>query len=189
VDKRLVYTRKRDGGVTINTPSPECIRWMSCGGFWRGMGRGFVEAQIERQIAAGRDPDAARRFANAMAFGGCSTQEALAILRDRDCAHKGTGIELWDLADVPTDRWFRDAWRRSHNGGPIDIDLEKARRVQARRIDAALKREQKRRSEFWTAHIEKVPALDVDLGRVGDAILAARDVDALRRVWPRELMR
>ena len=57
-----------------------------------------------------------------MLFGGCTTAEAYGIIRDRDCSHLGTGCELWDASDLPTDRRYRNAWRRSHNGGPIYID-------------------------------------------------------------------
>ena len=66
-------------------------------------------------------------FVMAMQFGGCTDAEAYEIMRDRFCAHLGSGIELWDTTDVPKDRWFREAWVRSHNGGPIDISLTKAR--------------------------------------------------------------
>ena len=89
--------------------------------------------QIERQIAAGHDADAARRFVIAMQFGGCSTAEAYGIIRDRDCAHLGTGCELWDVKDIPTDRTYRDAWRRSHNGGPIWLDERLAQAIDERR--------------------------------------------------------
>jgi hypothetical protein len=126
--KRIVYTR-HDGGVSICCPSANVIRWMGTGGRWAGYPRGFVDIQIERQIAAGIHADAAARFARALAFGGCTEAEALAIVRDRDCAHKGTGIELWDVDDVPSDRTYRDAWRRSHNGGPIIIDEKAARAI------------------------------------------------------------
>lgn len=125
MNKVIVYT-PHDGGVAICHPAAECIRAMGLGGYWADRPRGFLQVQIERQIVAGHLPDAARRFAYALQFGGCSEAEALAVIRDRDCGHRGTGFELWDRADVPSDRTYRDAWRRSHNGGPILIDERKA---------------------------------------------------------------
>jgi len=119
--KVIVYT-PHVGGVAICHPAAECIRAMSCGGYWFGYPRGYLKTQIERQIEAGHDADAARRFVMAMQFGGCTEAEALAVIRDRDCAHRGTGCELWDISDVPADRTYRNAWRRSPNGGPIWID-------------------------------------------------------------------
>jgi len=124
----IVYT-PHAGGVAICHPAPECIRTMSCGGWWNGYPRGFLKTQIERQVAAGHNPDAVRRFVMAMQFGGVTEAEALAIIRDRDCAHLGTACELWDFADVPIDRTYRNAWRRSSNGGPIWIDERKATEI------------------------------------------------------------
>jgi hypothetical protein len=70
-------------------------------------------------------------------FGGLTTAEAYGVMRDRFCAHLGRGCELWDTEDVPTDRTYRNAWRRSHNGGPIVIDEEKARAIDEARAWAA----------------------------------------------------
>jgi len=178
---RIVYTRIADGGVSVCGPAPEIITALGSGGLWAGRPRGFAERQIASMIARGVLPDAARNYARAIVLGGCSTQEALAIIRDRDCAHLGRQIELWDVDDIPSDRWFRDAWSRSHNGGPIVIDLRKARRIQWQRIKAAI-----------AAHNGQRQALGrkprpVMWGEVGSAIRHARDSDELRRVWPEVL--
>jgi hypothetical protein len=178
--KRFVYTRF-DGGVSVCCPADDAISWMGCGGYWADRPLGFIETQIERQIADGRNADAARRFANAIAFGGCTTAEALEIIRDRDCAHLGTAIELWDVDDVPRDRWFRNAWRRSHNGGPISIDLKKAKPIQFTRARSFVEQENKRRStdlDLWNMPIE------VDWPRFREHVLCARDEVDLRKIWP-----
>jgi hypothetical protein len=106
------------------------------GGRWDGFSRGFLDRQIAKQ-AEECGEWAAARFVRAMQFGGLSTPEAYAVMRDRFCAHLGTGCELWDLEDVPTDRTYRDAWRRSHNGGPIIIDARAAREIDEARAWAA----------------------------------------------------
>jgi hypothetical protein len=127
--KRIVYTRP-DGGVSICAPSLTALHYMTGGGGrWDGFTRGFLDRQIEVQARHGVGEWAAARFVRAMQFGGCSTPEAYAIMRDRFCAHLGTGCELWDVAEIPTDRTYRDAWRRSHNGGPILIDRRKAQEI------------------------------------------------------------
>jgi hypothetical protein len=77
----------------------------------------------------------------------CTDAEGYELMRDRFCAHMGSGIELWDVADVPRDRWFRDARVRSHNGGPISISLPKAKAVQFRQIKRLVDRENTRRLE------------------------------------------
>ena len=149
MNKRIGYNHTKDGGVWICRPMPDAIRWLGCGGYWGSAPRGFLDTQIERQIADGIAPDVARRYAMAMQFGGCTTAQALEIIRDRDCAPHGTAIELWDVGDLPADRWFRDAWRRSPNGGPISIDLGRAKPVQWTRARDAVTQENKRRQDSF----------------------------------------
>ncbi len=177
-DRRLVYTRP-DGGVSVCAPSDTALRYMTGGGGrWDGIAtRGFLDRQIEAQSRDGVGERAAHRFVMAMHKGGCSTPEAWEIMRDRFCAHLGTGCELWDVADVPTDRWFRNAWRRSHNGGPIEIDMRKARRLQLDKIKAHVAQRNRTRAELGRSVI--VPAW----GEIGNAIRHARDAQELRRVW------
>ena len=135
--KRIVYTRP-DGGVSICAPSLTALAYMTGGGGrWDGFPRGFLERQIAAQAAGGVGEDNAARFVRAMQFGGLTTAEAYAVMRDRFCSHLGTGCELWWTEDVPTDRRRRNAWRRSHNGGPILIDEARARAIDEARMWAA----------------------------------------------------
>lgn len=182
--KRIVYTRN-DGGVSICHPSASIISWLGRGGLWSKHPRGFAERQIESMIARGVRADAARRYAKAILFGGCTTAEALEIIRDRDCAHLGTAIELWDIEDIPGDRWFRDAWKRSRNGGPISIDLKAARPIQFQKITHAVNAENKRRSSDFERFDQKI---EPDFYKLKAAILASRDEVELRHVWPKELV-
>lgn len=135
--KRIVYTRP-DRGVSVCALSRTVLAYMTGGGGrWdaeiQHMPRGFLDRQIAAQARHGVGEWAAVRFVRAMQFGGLSTAEAYGVMRDRFCTHLGTGCELWDVADVPTDRTYRDAWRRSHNGGPIVIDPHKAMAIDERR--------------------------------------------------------
>jgi hypothetical protein len=177
--KAILYTR-HDGGVAVCRPNPWCLRIMETGGLWDDQKRGFVEDQIERQIAAGHRPDAAAKFARALAFGGLTEAEAYAVIRDRDCGHLGTAHDLIDPAELPG-RWFRNAWVRSHNGGPVSISVEKAKPIQWGRIRAAVKDENKRRQES----LDPRPELRVDWGVIRTSIKRAGDTDELRRIWPR----
>lgn len=179
----IIYTTP-DGGVEICTPSVEIFEIMQRGGFWDEYPRGFIDEQIRRQIGDGIDPDHARRFANAVAFGGCSEAEAWGIIRDRDCARRGTLHDLIDPSDLP-DRWFRDAWRRSSNGGPPSVDLKKAQVIQWRKLVDAVSRENKRR-EFDLFGKRAIKLNKLTYQR---AIKNARDDDELRRVWHPSLPR
>lgn len=183
--KRIVYTR-HDGGVSICCPSDWAMSALCGGGAWPEFPwyyPGFDAVQIERQIARGIAPDVARRYAHAMMFGGCTTAEALEIIRDRDCAPHGTAIELWDVSEVPADRWFRDAWRRSANGGPISVNLTLARPIQWRRAKAAVAAENGRRADDDFDDCRK-PRIEVDWGKLRERIRGAREEAELRAIWP-----
>lgn len=161
--ERIIYTR-HDGGVSILCPSANCMAWMASGGRWADMPRGYIDIQIERQIAAGHQERAARRFARGLAFGGHTDAEALEIIRDRDTGHLGTAHQLVDVSDISFDRWFRDAWRRSHNGGPIYVAMPEARKIQLSRIKAL---ELHINLPLWKSRIRK-----------------AETPEALKSIWP-----
>lgn len=184
MQKCIVYNRRRDGGVSICRPTNDIIAWMGCGGYWDAFPRGFMNVQVERQIESGISQDAARRYAHAVSFGGRTTAESLEIIRDRDCAPHGTAMELWDVDDVPRDRWFRDAWRRSHNGGPISIDLKLARSIQWKRARAAVAAENRRRAEQF----DLVHPIEIDWGRLRERMRRASDEIELKYLWPRALL-
>ena len=152
------------------------------GGAWDHLPPGVMHRQIESMISRGVDPDAACRYARAMMFGGATTAEALAIIRDCDCAHLGTAIELWHLDEIPTDRWFRDAWRRSHNGGPILIDLKRARPIQWKKARDAVECENRRRQTDYEAFGSSL--IEVDWLAFRERLRSARDEIDLRAVWP-----
>lgn len=181
MDKRIVYTRF-DGGVSICCPAGEAIGWMTSGGFylWQEQPRGFAEIQIDRMINRGVRKDAARRYAKAAMQGGLTTAEALGLIRDRDCSHLGTGIELWDISDFPSDFWFFDAWRRSQNGGPVSVSMKLARPIQWKKARSAVEKENKRRAyEF-----ERTPLIEVDWEKFRNRLRSARDELELRQLWP-----
>lgn len=183
MNKRIVYNRNDDGGVSVSNPTDWAMRAMCNGGAWPSFDwfyPGFDEVQIERMVARGVRSDVAFRYARAMMRGGCTTAEAMEIIRDRDCAPYGTAIELWDVSEVPTDRWFRDAWRRSQNGGPISIELKLARPIQWKRARRAVEMENKRRADEFDLMLP----VEVDWARIRDRIKCAQEEVDLRRIWP-----
>ena len=179
--RHILYT-SHEGGVSICTPSLTCFKWLSSGGYWAGHSRGWLEEQEERQIAAGHFPWAVRAFMRAMQEGGCTTAECYEIIRDRDCGHLGTAHELIDPADIP-DRWFRDAWRRSHNGGPIYLDIPKARKIQFIRIKGFMTAENKKRLNDLDRFDDLI---ELDLHNIANMLRAETDPDRIRSIWPFE---
>ena len=180
--KVIVYNA-HDGGVDFCRPSIKMLSIMCNGGFdlWQMQPKGFADRQIASMVARGIDERVAHRYAITMLRGGCTTAEALEIIRDRDCTPRGTAIELWGEDDLPTDRWFRLAWHRSHNGGPISINLKKAKTVQMRRIGNAVIEENKKRER------ELIAPLEYDRDLLRGKIMQARDEIELRSIWPKEL--
>lgn len=167
---RILYTH-HDGRVIVTCPSVWAIQTMAEGGFWHDLPRGFGEIQIERQMARGIPESVAARYVRAMMLGGCTQAEALAIIRDRDCAPHGTACELLDVSDICRDRWFRNAWQRSPNGGPVYIDMRKARALQLTRLrEAAAGARYELRWGIWRERIRK-----------------AQTPEWLKAVWPRGL--
>jgi len=166
IAKQILFTRP-DGAVSICTPAPECMDWLACGGYWDGRGLD-IDEQIERSVAAGHHEHAARRFVRAMDRGGCTTAEAYEIIRDRDCGHLGSAFELVAPEELP-DRWFRNAWRRSHNGGPICVDMAAARRIQRARL----------------ADFAEHRRVDLSWPRWRERMRRAQTPEALKAIWPK----
>lgn len=160
-------------------PSPDIFQIMQSGGYWNDRPRGFIEKQILRQVNDGINPDHAKRFAHAVAFGGCSEVEAWEIIRDRDCARHGIHHELVNPLDMP-DRWFRDAWVRGHNGGPVYIDIKLATEVQWRKIQHATAVENGRRASALFGK----PEIKLSKDKYRRLITMARDEQELKSIWP-----
>lgn len=179
---KAILTTAWDGGVRVTYPTAEIFEIMANGGYWADRPRGFLWRQIQLQIEGGIDPEHAKRFAYAVQFGGLSTPEIYAVLRDRDCARHGKDHDLIEPAELP-DRWFRDAWTRGHNGGPVWINLEKARGIQRAKINQAIADENKRRK------FEGLRTVRVDRAAIDAGIKNARDDEELRRIWPQSLQR
>lgn len=178
----IVYTCP-DGVVAVCHPAPEFTNgWLAHGGYWWDKPRGWADAWIARRTAEGRQEWAVAQFARKVQLGGCSTSEAMAIIRDFDCSHLGTGFDLWSVQEFP-DRWFRNAWRRSHNGGPIFIDMEAARKIQLGRIASAIDVENKRRGGW----LSEAKPLRVSKVRILNEINKADSPEQLQRIWPDEL--
>ena len=163
---KLILFTAWNKSVSVNYPSQTIFEIISRGGLWRGFERGFVQRQIEKQIESGIDPDHARRWVDAVQYGGLTTSEIYELVKDRDCARFGKDHRLIHPSELP-ERWFRDAWRRGDNSGDLYVDLELARQIQFKKIKQ---------------HNKK--GVKLDLPTIRSAIRNARDTEELKRVWP-----
>lgn len=187
---RIVYTHF-DGTVGAIMPAHHAIaRLTSGGGFYdpwiKQQPRGLLDEMVRRKTCAdiqkGRPcptSDAAWRLVNGLQYGGLSTPEAWDAIKDHDAARYGRLFDVQRLDEFP-DAWWRSAWHRSANGGPIVVDLFKARTSQWERARAAVRAENaKRRDSF-----DGKRRLKINWEALRTAMRNARDEHELRKVWP-----
>ncbi|KKL98937.1 hypothetical protein LCGC14_1819420 [marine sediment metagenome] len=123
--------------------------------------------------------------------------DALAAILAMDVPANAIDVEIVDKATIPTDHWFRNAWTRAVGGGPIDIDMAKARVIQAQKIEIARRleidllrnEENKARLKGQTAnadrHATDRTALEaMNFGAIAASITGAANPTALRAIWP-----
>jgi hypothetical protein len=81
MQRHIIFTRA-DRSVAVVTASRSWMHVVRNGGYPWYTDRGSIDRAIENRIRAGVPEDAARRHVRACAFGGCSTGEAMEIIRD-----------------------------------------------------------------------------------------------------------
>lgn len=199
--KCIIYTRP-DGGVSTVVPA---------------LGARFV-----RRISRKEEPDnihtfakLSRRLDEAFAVVGLgrgwsaekmalvtviydeTEAEFLARIQAGAVPSDAADVEIVEQATIPKDRWFRSAWAKPVSGGAIEIDMPKAREIQAAKICRArgkeiirLQREEdKARLVGQTADADKHAAdraalETMDLAAVATSIAGASNPTALKAVWP-----
>jgi hypothetical protein len=72
-------------------------------------------------LAWGEREALARRWVDAMADGGLTAGEAVRLIAERDRPADSLAMDIIDPGELP-ERYYRAAWRRSSNGGPVWID-------------------------------------------------------------------
>jgi hypothetical protein len=176
---RCIVSTQSKGAVAITYPTRDAMAALTHGGAAEGYcGRSDRDRRIADFVAGGIAESVAVRWVSAWLGGGLTDAEAYELVRDKDTKPDWTGMELWDCADVPSDRWFRSAWHRSQNGGPISINLGRAKALQLRRITDAVVKENERRSEEFDG-----PLIEVDISTIRNLIARSRDEIELRSVW------
>lgn len=121
-----------DGGVDVTIPSRRALWFLTHGGRWPEADPAWLETLVQRFVASGVGRDVAERWVNAMSSGGLGEHDALWLIAEISKL-KGA-VELVDVSEIPADRTHRNAWRRSHNGGPIWIDEAIAQRIDELRM-------------------------------------------------------
>jgi hypothetical protein len=178
----IIVSTRPDGGVSLTRPTNEIMSILTLGGAEDCYsGRVDWDAQIANHVRDGIREVVAVRWIKHFRSGGLTDAEAYELIRDRDTKPEWSGKELWKPSEAPIDRWFRNAWKRSHNGGPIYIAIDRAKPIQFKHIVSAIEREKKRRSnemDYFDIPVE------VDLLAIREKIRRASDEIELRHIWP-----
>lgn len=136
--------------VAVVSPTREVLDELRVGIVAARRARGYRQDPLDRDYEAGlfirdtwrRDESESRRrtiahsWIEALNAGGLSEREAVELIRDKDRPEWSQAAEIVDSAELPDPRWF-DAWRRSPNGGPIVIDADHAKWIDAERAARA----------------------------------------------------
>lgn len=100
----------------------------------------FVQDKTWRSDRHDREVLAAR-WIDALIQGGMNEHAAISLIAEKDMPVNATAAEIVDVSEIPSDRFYRDAWRRSHNGGPVWVDPNIARQIEDLQI-----------SKMWDAY-------------------------------------
>ena len=125
---------------------------------------------------------------------------ALASVQAKCVPPGATDIKIVEIATLPTDREFRNAWQQT--GGVISTNMAKARELHADKIAVAInsevalltveQRRQKLRGNTAAANAaeaDKASIEALDLAALATQIAAAANVAALRAIWPARVPR
>lgn len=201
VTHRIIDT-KPDGRVRLTQPKAALFRAFSNGGvgpddnslFHDCMHiRGFAREQVRRHIERGVSPDIARKWVDAMQFGGMTSGESWGLFFGYSC-FDGTDHDVIAVSDLPN-KWFRNAWRRGRSGR-ITIDMNVARTLQRDHVLRAVTDWNKQAGEEnsnlrWIGRNSNGPSFiyweEVEPLLIQKS-LDAKSPDELCRVWPDELI-
>ncbi len=154
---------------------------------------------ITNMVQDGYDEGFAQKWCRALIGGGETDASALGLIRQQASGTRGmpeTDCAAVGYEDLPSDRSYRDAWRKRGNG--IEVDLGLAKAIFAARVIKAKSRdvlEHKTAAEqsmlLGNASdvLEKtyITLLNLDLRALGAKVMKAESIDQLAALWPAEL--
>lgn len=125
------------GKVAVTCPAEQAIWCLRHGAKdfnnpWFGRPWYFPHLQFARMVARGVKPSVAWAYSTHMMRGGLTRRQAIDLIGARDCP--GVCPEIVDVSELPDSRFYRDAWRRSSNGGPVWIDDEHKEQIETNRM-------------------------------------------------------
>ena len=103
-----VIVHKHSDGVSIANFSPALLATMTGKGY--GWDQDRINYEISKFVASGKSEDVIRPYMEAVANGGMTEAKAIDLIRAKDEVANCQGCTVVEDTDLPTDRYFRDAW-------------------------------------------------------------------------------
>ena len=108
---KVIVHKKPDGGVSVSHFSPALLAAMTDSGY--GWSQERIDYEIGKFVAGGKSESVVRPFTTAVGKGGVSESEAIELIRAKDDKADCLGCTVIEDTDLPSDRYFRDAWEWS----------------------------------------------------------------------------
>ena len=108
---KVIVHKKSGGGVSVSHLSPSLLAAMTSQGY--GWNQERIEYEVGKFVASGKSDSVIRPFITAVAQGGVSESDAIELIRAKDDKADCLGCTVIEDTDLPTDRYFRNAWEWS----------------------------------------------------------------------------
>jgi hypothetical protein len=105
---KVIVHRKSGGGVSVEHLSPSLLAAMTGKGY--GWPQERTEYEVGKFIAAGASERVVRPYIVAIAEGGVAETRAIELIRAKTDKMDCLGCTVIEDTELPTDRYFRNAW-------------------------------------------------------------------------------
>ena len=158
-NKRIIFKRK-DGGVSITAPTKGINNaydlLIGSGGYPVDL----AEKDIKRHVDIdGKNESDVRPFYEGLVTGGFTEDESLNLIAKHAWQRDYLSFRITEKENIPTSRFFRNAWNDETDLDTVDIDLLKCKEI--------------KKHQFRKIRRPKLEELDVEMMRKianGDAI-------------------
>lgn len=202
--------KKDDGGCIVKYFTQEVLDQLQTGGSLKVKNNETLEQAIEREIQALinetdqdgnivviRNREEIEPFVRALAYGGTTEDQAAQLIAIANSPN-GVTARITHVENIPTDRYFRDAWTDDNDTETVDIHMEKARIIHMNNLRKL--RDKKFLEMGFPVKLD--PALEAAIipGETREKLEALRDMpqsldleriktpEDLKAIWPVELI-
>jgi hypothetical protein len=106
-----IVVHKHADGISITSFNTTLLALMTGNGY--GWEQERIDYEVAKFVAGGTAEDVIRPYMNAVANGGITEVQAIDLIRAKDDKADCLGCTTIENTDLPTDRYFRNAWEWS----------------------------------------------------------------------------